>query len=864
MIIDKAFSSQRGGALHPGLQEENEVASPEDMGNPPSLVSSQEANAKRVEKQEVQMKPQEDPAVKKITPLQIKVQAESSKEGERRASRPTRVVIHQTVLEPAASDASPSKQGHTSPLEDDINNLEQVEAEMKMLMADLARPPGPLTAARSEKERMETTITAKEKGQVQVTISKPGKASPPYNSHQVMAAEWVTQRSPPPVLSAEPVGGGPRQLSQGTGADEEEELDTDARIHILEAELEELRKQAGMMGDEDLFKTNAEPNWELEENGEETPPPARTAEQAHKTNAEPNWELEENGEETPPPARAAEQAHSSPPAASARSAQQESEERKKNKEEEKWNLFATIAESTKLLPAPTKEVTAVAKEDLATSSNAVGNLHYSPATKQALADREAFLKEQMQEQRKTLNMEWQRLEEERQLLERMRREDQSPVETTKKVHSLRKWSWQDAVSQQQSGVEEVQMQHGTKEVKQGRDATTVGGIDDDSSWLALQEEIQEEERQQQEEIARFEEEQRRRAEEERQRVEEERKRVQLQWEEEHKRQEAAKRRMEKEAAWILELEARKEQEKQQRAKEELARRAMEEKKRAEKETAWIRDLEARKMADHQLPAEESEFVAQPTGMLSRTPPSYSPPPMTEEQQRKAEVIRQFDEMIALEDAKLQKQGASGASTLGGYNHFSQPSSSSPSGVRASSSSRNVNQSYSAVTSQSYQRSGSTARDAGKSAAVADVHHTLPAQRTASWHDLRHSPQRSPAVKHTKSFQHHQPPAAVCSGCSCPLGKEPSMSVSNSGLTFHIRCFRCDVCHRPLASGQLSVSILLRGSRPHCRNCFSSSAGEGGRGVQGVSGAEGWGERCAGCEWSGGVEAVKTLLKQYCG
>ena len=805
MIVDKAFSSQGGGSLHSGLQEENEVAIPEDMGNPPSLASSQETNAKRVEKQEVEMKPQEDPAVKTITPLQIKVQAENSREGGRKPSRPTRVVIHQTVLEPAASDASPPKQGHTSPLEDDINNLEQVEAEMKMLMADLASPPGLSTAARSEKQRMETTITAKEKGQVQVTISKPGKSSPPHNSHQVMAAEWVTQCSPPPVLSAEPVGGGPRRLSQGTGADEEE-LDTDARIHILEAELEELRKQAGMMGDEDLFKTDAEPNWELEESGEETPPPARAAEQAYSS----------------PP----EQAHSSPHAASARSAQQESEERKKNKEEEKWNLFATIAESTKLLPAPAKEVTAVAKEDLATSSNAVGNLHYSPATNQALADREAFLKEQMQEQRKTLNMEWQRLEEERQLLERMRHEDQSPVETTKKVHSLRKWSWQDAVSQQQSGVEEVQKQHGTKEVEQGRDATTVGGIDDDSSWLALQEQIQEEERQQQEEIARFEEEQRRRAEEERQRVEEERKRVQLQWEEEHKRQEAAKRRMEKEAAWILELEARKEQEKQQRAKEELARRAVEEKKRAEKETAWIRELEARKMADHQLPAEESEFVAQPTGMLSRTPPSYSPPPMTEEQQRKAEVIRQFDEMIALEDAKLQKQGASGTSTLGGYNHFSQPLPSSPSGVRASSSSPHVNQSYSAVTSQSYQRSGSTTRDAGKSAAVADVHHTLPAQRTASWRDVRHSPQRSPAVKHSKSFQHPQHPAAVCSGCSCPLGKEPSMSVSNSGLTFHIRCFRCDVCHRPLASGQLSVSILLRGNRPHCRNCFSSSAGEG--------------------------------------
>ena len=37
---------------------------------------------------------------------------------------------------------------------------------------------------------------------------------------------------------------------------------------------------------------------------------------------------------------------------------------------------------------------------------------------------------------------------------------------------------------------------------------------------------------------------------------------------------------------------------------------------------------------------------------------------------------------------------------------------------------------------------------------------------------------------------------------------------------------------------------------------------GGRGVRGVSGAEGW--EVAGCEWSGGVEAVKTLLKQYCG
>ena len=515
-----------------------------------------------------------------------------------------------------------------------------------------------------------------------------------------------------------------------------------------------------------------------------------------------------------PPPKPTVPARSPSPAAPAKSPQQENEERKKNKEE-KASLFATIAESTKLPPTPAREVTAAVEEDLAMGSNGPGNLHFSPATNQALADREAFLKEQMQQQRKTLNMEWQRLEDERQLLEKMRREDQSPVEPVKKVHVVRKWSWQDAV-QQQSGHEQLQTGPDTKKAEQGGDERRLGGIDDDSSWLALQEQIQEEERQQQEEIARFEEEQRRRAEEERQRVEEERQRVQLQWEEEQKRQEAAKRRMEKEAAWILELEARKEQEKQQRAKEELARRAEEERKRADKETAWIRDLEARRMGNHSQPIEENQFLAEPMPLLSMTSPSYSPPPVTEEQQRKAEAIRQFDEMIAQEDAMLQRQGAL---TAGAYNHFNLPPlSTSPSGVHTASSPL-VNQSHLA-TSHSYQH---TARDAGRSAAVADIHHTSPARRAASWREVRNSPQPSPAVKHSKSFQ-RSTAAAVCSVCSCPLGKEPSMSISNSGLYFHMRCFKCDVCHRSLSSGQLSVSILLREGKPHCRHCFSSGAG----------------------------------------
>ena len=797
VVVDTAANSQRGGAVPSSLQEEEEeeVTVPEGMGKPPSLEPRDAIIVQREEKQEVDMKPQEDPKVKKTEPLQIKVKAENTKEGGRKASRPTRVVIHQTVLEPTSFDPSSPQQNHTSPLADDINSLEEVEAEMKLLMADLASSPG-LPPAVREKQHLETTITSKEKGKVQVTISKPGKSSPPYKSHQMMATEWVTRGSPPPVLDTAPVEGGQAQLSKGTVA-AEEELDTDARIHILEAELEELKKQAGMMGDEELLQTNAAPNWELEEDGGGTPPPEAT-----------------------------EEAHSSS-TARAKSAQQESEERKKNKEEELWSLFATIAESTKLPPAPAKEVTAAMGEDLSTSSNMAGNLHFSPATNQALADREAFLKEQMQQQRKTLNMEWQRLEEERQLLEKMRREDQS-VETVKKVQAMRKFSWQDAVLQQQSGQEQPQVWRHTKEAEQGQDDRKMGGIDDDSTWLALQEQIQEEERQQQAEIERFEQEQRRRAEEERERAEEERQRVQLQWEEERKRQEVAKRRMEKEAAWILELEARKEQEKQQRAKEEHARRAEEERKRADKETAWIRDLEARKIAEHPLPAEESKFLAEPTMLLSRTPPSYSPPPMTEEQQRKAEAIRQFDEMIAQEAAKQQQQ-QQGALTAEAYNHFSQPLLSSPSGVRATSSPQvNEPQSYSVAMSHSYQhmeRVGGTADDACKNAAVADVHRASPAHRTTSWREPRQSAQHSPAIKHSMSFQQPQRSSApVCSVCSCPLGKEPCMSISNGGLSFHMRCFRCDVCHRSLVAGQLSVSILLREGKPHCRHCFSSSAG----------------------------------------
>ena len=898
VMVEQVVDPLRDGAT-PTSPQEKEVTVPNYMGK--SGAEPQEAvNAKREEKQEVikvKAKPQEDPKVK-TEPFQIKVKAENLKESGKRSSGPTRVVIHQTVLE----------HDNTSPLADDISNLEQVEAEMGMLMADMAfASPPPATR---QKEPLETTITSKEKGKVKITISKPGKPSPMHKSqleeeHQMMAAEWVTQ-SAPPGFGAGLGDGGKKQLSGGGMPAEEEELDTDARIHILEAELEELKKQAGMMGDEELFKTNVAPSWELEDEEEE----------------------EEEEEEIPPP-EVAVQVQSSPPP-KAVSPPREYEDWR-NKEEELLSLFATIAESTKLPPAPVKEVAPVpaparevtpvlaparevapvpapakevapvlaparevapvlaparevapvpapakevtpvlaparevtpvlapakevapvpvssrevtpkVAEEVNVSSTMSSSLHFSPATIQALADREAFLKEQMKQQRRTLNMEWQRLEEERQSLEQRRQEDQS-MEAVRKVEvQRRKWTKPDASLQQEPPPqEEPHTWHRTEELQQGRLESDMFGPDQSSTWLALQAQIQEEEKQQQAEIERFEEERRRRAEEERQRaeeerlrIEEERRRVQLQWEEEQKRQEAAKRRMEKEAAWILDLEARKAQEKQERAKEEQLRRTEQEKKLADKATAWIRDLEARRLADRPPPAEEPQLQEEVTAPFFATPPSYSPPPMTEEQRRKAEAIRQFDEMIAQEEARQQQQKQD-TSTTGVYNRFSQPLSSSPSSLRASYSPQvETPQSYDLSKSRSYQHiqhmDGTTdgAGKAGQSAAVADVHHTSAhAHRTSSWRELRPSPQRSPAtIKYSKSFQQPQRyPTPVCAVCSCPLGKEPSMSVSNSGLSFHLQCFRCDVCHRSLASGQLSVSILLREGRPHCRHCFSSDAG----------------------------------------
>ena len=52
-----------------------------------------------------------------------------------------------------------------------------------------------------------------------------------------------------------------------------------------------------------------------------------------------------------------------------------------------------------------------------------------------------------------------------------------------------------------------------------------------------------------------------------------------------------------------------------------------------------------------------------------------------------------------------------------------------------------------------------------------------------------------------------------------------MIVESLGLIYHVRCFRCCVCHASLGTSQVGADVRVKGSKLHCYNCYSSEEGK---------------------------------------
>jgi hypothetical protein len=66
---------------------------------------------------------------------------------------------------------------------------------------------------------------------------------------------------------------------------------------------------------------------------------------------------------------------------------------------------------------------------------------------------------------------------------------------------------------------------------------------------------------------------------------------------------------------------------------------------------------------------------------------------------------------------------------------------------------------------------------------------------------------------------------LCSYCTHELGSGAAMIIENLGLFYHIDCFKCSVCHTPIADGNIhGTDVRVRNSRLHCANCFSNEEG----------------------------------------
>ena len=752
---------------------------------------------------------------------------EKAKNELRKGSGPVRVVIQQK----AAASPKPTRRLVSGDCSESggmggIGALEQVEEEMQMVIQDLMAATSETATTKTvientQKEKAtkgtETKITSKGKGKVTVTITKKGNHS--ESSSKTNGIKELVTVDPETLFETSPTArllqeDAEIQRPKPKSPKPDDPLDTDARIKILEEELDRLKKKTNDIDDGSITTKSKELKWESRQKDP--------------------WQVIEGEHATAVNKMKTEFIH-------------ETERRQKIKSAEKAHLLTTVADSTRLPP----RVASVSPPQSPLRSNQspvvpetvqvidISSLQYSPATTQGLEDKEAYLKEQMKQERKNISQEWKRLETERQAMEQRRKVDQS-VKSVKKIEEQRQQVWQEALKQKGDEKQATSREHLTglledwdklgaelNRVLENSDLPTQNSDREDAlrkleeyrqkqrkeEKMLMANEIQRqlEEGQYRQKVAM--EEQKLREMVERVRFEEERKEKLLK--EETQRQKEAKRKVQKEAVWIMELEQRSRQAREKQMEEdERNRMAKEAEKQRLKETEWIRDLESRSadrsrraMSDEGRPSSETlQLFSDLMAHADTKPPSFNPPSLR------------------------ATEGATQA-------QYIPPS---PSSVRAGYSPYDKNLPYKASMSQSFQQlstnnddfsyltQGSQLRNI---ALVGDVHQTAP--QKMSWRDPptklsnpppQHPITASPKINHQQSFNQYPLKTQLCSSCSCPLGKEPSMSVGSAGLQYHMECFKCAVCHSPLARSSTSVTVLLHDSKPHCWGCYSNQAG----------------------------------------
>ena len=51
-----------------------------------------------------------------------------------------------------------------------------------------------------------------------------------------------------------------------------------------------------------------------------------------------------------------------------------------------------------------------------------------------------------------------------------------------------------------------------------------------------------------------------------------------------------------------------------------------------------------------------------------------------------------------------------------------------------------------------------------------------------------------------------------------------MIIESLRLFYHLRCFKCCVCHVQLGNGSAGTDVRVRNNKLHCQNCYSNDEG----------------------------------------
>jgi len=65
---------------------------------------------------------------------------------------------------------------------------------------------------------------------------------------------------------------------------------------------------------------------------------------------------------------------------------------------------------------------------------------------------------------------------------------------------------------------------------------------------------------------------------------------------------------------------------------------------------------------------------------------------------------------------------------------------------------------------------------------------------------------------------------LCSHCNEELGRGAAMIIESLRLYYHLRCFKCCVCHIQLGNGAQGTDVRVRNNKLHCQNCYSNDEG----------------------------------------